>query len=89
MSDHRAQPRCVSLSVMGEVAPGPKAKGQGSCSEGSVPGELGEAHLNPVAGKPVIGSAVQSVLLMTWCVEVMGIRIFDSPKKSMLLTYFL
>lgn len=42
LSDHTAQPRCVSLSVMGEMAPGPRAKGQGSHGEGSVLGGLGE-----------------------------------------------
>lgn len=72
MSDHRAQPRCVSLSVMGKVAPGPRAKGQGSCSEGSVPGELGGEHRNPVAGKPVIAPAVKLAVWMTWCQKPWG-----------------
>lgn len=53
MPAHGAQPRCLGLSVVGEAAPGPGAKGQGCGDEGSVPGGLQGRHTDPVAGTPV------------------------------------
>lgn len=76
-SDHRAQPRCVSPCVTGEVVPGPRAKGQGCFSEGFSQEGWERRYTEPGSREPIIALLVKLALLMIRCVQVMGIRIFS------------
>lgn len=64
MSDHRAQPRCVSPSVTGEVVPGPRAKGQGCFSEGSSQEGWERRYIELGSREPMIALFVKSALMI-------------------------
>lgn len=66
--DHRAQPRCVSPSVTGEVVPGPRAKGQGCFSEGSSQEGWERRYTEPGSREPMIALFVR----LAWMILCSG-----------------